>query len=102
MAKLVIYKIESGGFGILYGADGSDLPIDEVARKDCPAGSPFVIVDEEELPSSSYYADAWSVNFDEPDGYGVGVDRWLLEHEAAMRGVEPQRLEDPVPEMPEE
>lgn len=102
MAKLVIYKIESGGFGILYGADGANLPISEVARKDCPPGSPFVIVDEDDLPSSSFYADAWSVNFENPDGYGVGVSRWLLEQEAAARGVEPQKLEEPVPELPEE
>lgn len=102
MAKLVIYQIESGGFGILYGADGAGIPISEVARKDCPAGSPFVIVDEADLPSTDFHAAAWSVDFDDPDGYGLGIDRWLLEQEAAVRGVPSQVLELPVLEVPEE
>ena len=103
MAKLVLFDTDQG-VGILIGADGGDLPIHDVARKDCPPGSPFLIVDESELPTTDMYSASWEVDFSNPDGYGAGFDRWMLEQEAARFGHTPQPEEFPVPpeDTPEE
>lgn len=38
------------------------------AKKDVPAGVPFVIVDSTELPDAPQ--ETWEVDFSNPDGYG--------------------------------
>jgi hypothetical protein len=57
------------------------LPIEEIARRDVPPGLPYIFVDQTELPTSEFY-DAWEIDFDEPDGYGIGVSQWTAEQEA--------------------
>lgn len=57
------------------------LPIEEIARRDVPPGLPYLLVDKTELPTVEFY-DAWEVDFDEPDGYGIGVQAWTAEQEA--------------------
>lgn len=38
------------------------------AKKDVPAGVPFVIVDSTEIPTAPQ--ETWEVDFSNPDGYG--------------------------------
>lgn len=53
----------------------------ETARKDVPAGTPFIITTLDELPS--YWSqEAWEVDFSNPDGFGIGSDAWFAEQEA--------------------
>lgn len=57
------------------------LTVEEIARKDVPAGIPFLIVDAEEIPSDRTYRNAWTADFSEPDGYGIGAEAWFAEKE---------------------
>jgi hypothetical protein len=56
-----------------------ELDIEEVARKDVPAGVPYKIVDEADIPTDRTFRDAWEANITEPDGYGIGADAWFAE-----------------------
>jgi len=58
------------------------IPILELARGTTPAGVPFILVDETELPDGNYF-EAWSADFSEPDGYGIGPEAWAIERENA-------------------
>jgi hypothetical protein len=51
------------------------IPLMELARGTTPAGVPFILVDESELPDEAYF-DAWTADFSEPDGYGIGPEAW--------------------------
>lgn len=59
------------------------LPFAEIARKDVPAGVPFLIVDATDIPSDRTYRQAWTADFSQPDGYGIGQDAWFAEQRNA-------------------
>lgn len=77
MSQVILYETSEGFLAVVYPAD-CGLPINEIARKDVPAGKPFLIVDSEELPSGDY-RDAWTADFSQPDGVGIGADAWFAE-----------------------
>jgi hypothetical protein len=64
-----------------------ELPIEEVAAKDVPAGVPFVFATvEDDIPADRDFRDAWEADFSNPDGYGIGADAWFAAHPPAERG----------------
>jgi hypothetical protein len=58
-----------------------ELDILEVARKDVPANTPYLIVNTEDIPSDRTFRNAWEADFSNPDGYGIGADAWFAEQE---------------------
>jgi hypothetical protein len=82
MNQRIIYPTDDGGVAIIIPAPDCELPIEEVARKDVPAGVPYQIVDETDIPTDREFRDAWEVEIVEPDGYGIGADAWFAEQEA--------------------
>jgi hypothetical protein len=58
-------------FGVAIMAPSGELSVLDTAKKDVPAGVPFVIVDSTELPTASHASqETWEVDFSNPDGYG--------------------------------
>ena len=74
MNKVIIYKQDNGVVAIirptsealkLYG-------IDAIAQKDVPAGKPYKIVDDADIPTDRNMRDAWTVDdADLTDGVGA-------------------------------
>lgn len=54
------------------------LPIEEVARKDVPFGAPYLIVEDNAIPTDRTFRAAWEADFSNPDGYGLGAQRWFI------------------------
>lgn len=77
MNQRIIYPTDDG-IMILVPAD-CGLSITEIARKDVPAGVPYIIVDVSEIPEDRTYRDAWECDFSQPDGYGIGDEAWRAE-----------------------
>ncbi|EKS26736.1 hypothetical protein [Afipia felis] len=77
---------------IIYPIDGKvavvfptgELPVDQVALKDVPAGLPFLIVDDADVPEDFSFSDAWVADFSNPDGHGIGHDAWAAQQAAAL------------------
>lgn len=57
-----------------------EVPIEELARKDVPAGVPFLFV--ESVPEDRTFRAAWEADFSEPHGYGIGPEAWFAERES--------------------
>ena len=55
------------------------LTIQEIARKDVPFGVPYRIIDAALIPADRTYRDAWTADFSNPDGTGLGPHRWWIE-----------------------
>ena len=72
--KVIIYPNESGTISIVFPT--GDLPIEEVAQKDVPAGVPFRYADTKDFPSDPGTRDAWTADFSSPDGHGIGSEAW--------------------------
>lgn len=78
MDKVILHPSTDDSIGILMPCD-CGLTIEEIARKDVPAGVPFLIVNRIDLPENTLYASAWQVDFSEPHGYGIGQEAWFAE-----------------------
>jgi hypothetical protein len=64
---------------IIVPAPECKLSIEEIARKDVPAGTPYKIVDATDIPSDRTFRSAWEADISTPDGQGIGQDAWFAE-----------------------
>lgn len=88
MVSRIVHPDGHGGVSVLicHHADGSpmcELPVEEIARKDVPAGLPYRIVDEVNIPADRSQRHLWTADFSKPDGHGIGPEAWLAEQEEA-------------------
>jgi len=74
----IIYQTEEG-LAVLIPT--GELDINEVARKDVPAGVNYWIVEDNEVPSDRTFRNAWELDasIGEPDGQGIGAEAWFAE-----------------------
>ncbi|MEE9905552.1 MAG: hypothetical protein K4305_09040 [Chlorobium sp.] len=80
----IIYPDGDGIAVIIPAACG--LSINEIARKDVPAGLPYKILEVTDVPADRTFRDAWEADFTDPDGYGIGSDAWFAEQAAKQEG----------------
>lgn len=59
----IIYPTTDGGIAIVIPT--GELPIEEVAAKDVPAGVPYKIIDASEIPEDRTFRAAWTAEFSE-------------------------------------
>lgn len=73
--KVIIYKQDNGRVAIIYPQQWAvdEHGIQAVALKDVPAGKPFKIVEDTEIPQDRSQRDSWTVD-DEELTDGVGAD----------------------------
>jgi hypothetical protein len=77
----IIYPNEEVEGGICLVIPSGDLSLEEVARKDVPPGTPYLFVTKDQLPADHEYFNAWTADFSNPDGYGIGHEAWFAERE---------------------
>ena len=78
MDKRIIYKKSDGTVGIIIPtADAlNSMTVEQIARKDVPEGSPFVILTYHDFPWTDdfifdiRFIKAWAIDFTNPDGIG--------------------------------
>lgn len=73
----IIYPNGAGGICVLFPT--GELPLDQVALKDVPAGVPFLVVDDADIPNDGAFRDAWTADFYNPHGHGIGHDAWVAQ-----------------------
>lgn len=83
MNKSIIYPQENGAIALIHPAPECGLSIEEIARKDTPAGVPYLIIDNDVLPPDYDFFEAWEADFSSPHGYGIGPLAWFAEKAAA-------------------
>jgi hypothetical protein len=82
MAQSIIYPQEDGSIALVIPAPECGLSIEEIARKDVPAGVPYLLMNNEDLPQDHEFFSAWEADFSNPDGVGIGPDAWFAEQAA--------------------
>ncbi|MCA3186940.1 MAG: hypothetical protein INH13_25645 [Cupriavidus sp.] len=88
MDQRIIYPTDNGGVAVIIPAPDCGLPIEEIARKDVPAGKPFKIVSVSDIPEDRTFRAAWGADIAEPDGEGIGAEAWFAEKEAEKEAAE--------------
>jgi len=82
MTQMIIYKSEKGNAILVIPAPNCGVSIEEIARKDVPAGFPYHIVDASQVPEDMTFYAAWEADFTNPTGYGIGAQAWFAEQAA--------------------
>jgi hypothetical protein len=83
MEKRIVYSNLDNTMAIV--VPSSEIPVEEIARKDIPAGTPYWIVDLSEIPTDREFRNAWELDtslLGEPDGVAIGQDAWFAEQKA--------------------
>lgn len=80
MNTRILFPNESGGVSVIHPT--GELPVEEVAQKDVPAGIPYLIISSDDVPTDRTFRDAWEADFSNPDGYGIGADAYFAAKEA--------------------
>ena len=76
----VIYPLPNGSIAVIHPT--GELAIGQVAIKDVPAGVPYKIIDDSDIPEDRSLRDAWTADFSAPDGHGIGPEAWMKQKEA--------------------
>jgi len=82
MSQVIIYPNDNGWLSVVMPAFDCGLSVEEIARKDVPAGKPYHIINANQLPQDSVFFSAWEADFTNPAGYGIGHDAWFAEQNA--------------------
>lgn len=90
MEQRIIYQTEEGGVAVIVPAINSGLTIEEIARKDVPAGVPYRIIDVADVPEDRTFRNAWEADFTDYDGEGIGHEAWFAEQAAKEETTEGQ------------
>jgi len=77
----ILFPNSEGGISVIIPTD--ELSIEDVCQKDVPAGTPYLIVEDDVIPSDRSFRNAWEADFSNPDGYGIGADAWFAAKAAA-------------------
>ena len=74
----IIYQTEEG---LIVVTPTGEISINEVARKDVPAGVDYWIVEDNEIPTDRTFRNAWKLidNIGPADGQAIGSDAWFAE-----------------------
>ena len=64
-----------------------ELSFEEVCRKDIPAGLPYLVVEDDVIPSDRSFRNAWEADFSNPDGIAMGEAAWRAANEPAEEEV---------------
>lgn len=75
----IVYPI-GDGIAVMMPAD-CGLTVEQIARKDVPAGIPYLIVDATDIPADRSLRAAWRADFSQPDGYGIGPEAFAVEQQ---------------------
>jgi len=71
----IIYPKSDGGISVIHPTGA--IPFEDLCQKRVPAGVPYLIVSEDDIPSDRSFRGAWEADFSNPDGYGIGADAYF-------------------------
>jgi hypothetical protein len=76
--QIIIYPQDNDEIAMVFPT--GELPVAEVALKDVPAGKPYFILDSADVPADFSFSSAWSADFSNPHGHGLGHDAWAAQY----------------------
>jgi len=95
----ILHPNSEGGVSVIHPT--GELPIEDLCQKDVPAGTPYLIVEDDVIPSDRSFRNAWEADFSNPDGHGIGADAWFAAKAAAEAAAAEQTVDAPAEEVAE-
>lgn len=79
----ILFQNSAGGVSVIHPT--GELPIEDICQKDVPAGTPYLIVEDDVIPSDRSFRGAWEADFSNPDGHGIGEEAYFAAKAEAER-----------------
>ena len=76
--QVIIYEID-GELWVCYPNNQCRWSLEEIALKDVPQGIKFKFMKRSDLPESMVFRDAWTADFSDHDGVGMGATAFFEE-----------------------
>lgn len=67
----ILYPNGDDGVAIIIPNLNCGLTVEQIAAKDVPSGTPYLIVDVADIPADRTFREAWEADFSKPDGRGA-------------------------------
>ena len=77
----ILFQNPDGGISVV--VPTGETPIEDVCHKCIPAGTPYLIVEDDVIPSDRSFRDAWEADFSNPTGTSIGREAWFAQQEAS-------------------
>lgn len=75
----ILYQNSDGGLSVVHPTGVT--PVEDLCHKCIPAGTPFLIVEDNHVPSDRSFRDAWEADFSNPTGVSIGREAWFAQQE---------------------
>jgi hypothetical protein len=75
----IIYP-NGSGVSVIIPSPFAGLTVEQIASKDVPAGVPYLIVQDADVPTDRTQRDLWTADFSSPDGVGIGAEAWFAQN----------------------
>ena len=79
----ILFPDPKGGVCVI--VPTGELSIEDVAQKDVPADTPYLIVEDDVIPADRSFRNAWEADFSNPDGHGIGEEAYFAAKAEAER-----------------
>lgn len=76
----IIYPNPDNTIAIIFPTGSHSLQ--DTAKCIVPAGVPYLIVNDNDLPADWSTSEAWQADFSSPDGHGIGPEAWFAKQAA--------------------
>ena len=77
----ILFQNPEGGISVV--VPTGETPIEDVCHKCIPAGTPYLIVEDDAIPSDRSFRDAWEADLSNPTGTSIGREAWFAQQEAS-------------------
>jgi hypothetical protein len=82
----ILFQNSDGGLSVVHSTGVT--PIEDLCHKCIPAGTPYLIVEDDVIPSDRSFRDAWEADFSNPTGTSIGREAWFAAKAAAEQSEE--------------
>ena len=77
----ILFQNKEGGLSIVMPTGVT--PVEDLCHKCIPAGTPYLIVEDDVIPSDRSFRNAWEADFSNPTGTSIGREAWLAQQEVS-------------------
>jgi len=77
----ILYPQENGRVAVVHPT--ANISIEDACKRLVPAGTPYLIVEDDVIPPDRTFRNAWEADFSNPDGHGIGEEAYFAAKAAA-------------------
>jgi len=77
----ILFQSSNGELNVVHPTGAT--PVEDLCHKCIPAGTPYLIVEDDVIPADRTFRDAWEADFSNPIGTSIGREAWFAAKAAA-------------------